>query len=62
MQKRINTGEESIDRLTSASICTAIGERLRRNLSTENSQLPSHLQKLIDEMQRQDDENAPPKR
>ncbi|MDB5655193.1 MAG: hypothetical protein JWQ94_2806 [Tardiphaga sp.] len=58
MQKRITDGDQSIDRQTSASICTAIGERLRRNLTVEDSQLPSHLQTLLDEMQRQDRENA----
>ena len=59
MQKRITPSDPSIDRLTSASICTAIGERLRRNLTPESSQLPSHLQALLDEMQRQDRENSP---
>jgi hypothetical protein len=58
MQKRITDNEQAIDRMTSASICTAIGERLRRNLTPEQTELPSHLQALLDEMQRQDRENA----
>ena len=58
MQKRITDNEQAIDRMTSASICTAIGERLRRNLVPEKTELPSHLQTLLDEMQRQDRANA----
>jgi len=58
MQKRITDDKQAIDRVTSASICTAIGDRLRRNLTPESDQLPSRLQTLLDEMQRQDRENA----
>jgi hypothetical protein len=58
MQKRITDDEQAIDRMTSASICTAIGERLRRNLASEKTEMPSHLQALLDEMQRQDEKNA----
>jgi hypothetical protein len=58
MQKRITDDEHSIDRSTSASICTAIGERLRRSLASETQDMPSHLQALLDEMQRQDEVNA----
>ena len=58
MQKRITDDEQAIDRTTSASICTAIGERLRRNLASETSDMPSYLQALLDEMQRQDEANA----
>ncbi|MDB5616419.1 hypothetical protein [Tardiphaga sp.] len=58
MQERIYDDEPSIDRVTSASICTAIGQRLRRNLTLEATELPSHLQALLDEMQRQDSDNA----
>ncbi|SEH97508.1 MULTISPECIES: hypothetical protein [unclassified Tardiphaga] len=52
----INDGEEHIDRTTSAAICNAIGERLRRDVGPDNA-LPSHLQMLIDQM-RQQDENT----
>jgi hypothetical protein len=53
-----NDGDEHLDRTTSAAICNAIGERLRRDLGPENDALPSGLQALLDEMQRQDDENS----
>jgi len=58
MQKRITDDEQAIDRATSTSICTAIGERLRRSLASEPTEMPSHLQALLDEMQRQDEANA----
>ena len=58
MQNRITDSEEQIDRMTSASISNAIGERLRRSLPPENTALPSRLQALLDEMQRQDRANA----
>lgn len=57
MQKRITGKEQAIDRRTSASICTAIGERLRRNMAGEKTEIPSHLQSLLDEMRRQDEAN-----
>ncbi len=44
---------ELIDRATSTSICRAIGERLQQNLGPE-SPMPSRLQRLIDEMHRQE--------
>jgi hypothetical protein len=58
MQKRITGDEMAIDRTTSASIRTAIGDRLRRNLTSEDSAMPSHLQGLLDEMRLQDEANA----
>jgi hypothetical protein len=58
MQHRITDNEEHIDRATSASICNAIGERLRRNLLPDSTPLPSRLQALLDEMRRQDRQNA----
>jgi hypothetical protein len=58
MQKRIDRSEATIDRMTSASICNAIGERLRQSLRPEASDLPSRLQLLLDEMQRQDHRNG----
>jgi hypothetical protein len=58
MRDRINERHEQIDRVTSVSICNAIGERLRRSLDTESSVLPTRLQQLLDEMQRQDRANA----
>jgi hypothetical protein len=49
-----NQISEEIDRPTSRSICRAIGERLRQNLRPENSELPSGLRNLMDELRRQD--------
>ena len=50
-----NDGEDHIDRATSAAICNAIGERLRRDIGPDDDALPSHLQMLIDQMRQQDD-------
>jgi hypothetical protein len=55
MSDRINQISEQIDRATSRSICRGIGERLQQNLRPENSALPTHLEKLMDELRRQDD-------
>ena len=51
----INHGEEHIDRTTSVAICNAIGERLRRDIGSDDDTLPSHLQTLIDRMRQQDE-------
>jgi hypothetical protein len=51
-------GDEHLDRNTSAAICNAIGERLRRDLGPDAQSLPSGLQALMDEMQRQDAEGT----
>jgi hypothetical protein len=51
---RINESSEQIDRATSRSICRGVGERLRQDIRPENSELPSHLRQLMDELQRQD--------
>lgn len=59
MTARVNQSpEHSIDRTTSTSICNAIGERLRQNLVPTAEGLPSHLQSLLDQMRRQDRDNA----
>ncbi|MES2028378.1 MAG: hypothetical protein V4477_04300 [Pseudomonadota bacterium] len=56
MQNQLtNDGEDHIDRTTSAAICNAIGERLRRDIGPDDDALPSHLQMLIDQMRQQDD-------
>jgi len=57
MSNRINESSEQIDRATSRSICRGVGERLQQNLRPENSELPIHLQHLMDELQRQDRRN-----
>lgn len=53
MPNRITMSREPIDRATSASICRAIGERLELHLGPETP-LPPALQRLIDEMHRQE--------
>ncbi|KIZ42756.1 MULTISPECIES: hypothetical protein [Rhodopseudomonas] len=45
---------ETIDGVTSRSICGAIGERLRRNLRPDDSELPPSMQRLLLEMQQQE--------
>jgi hypothetical protein len=54
---RINESSEQIDRTTSRSICRGVGERLRQDLRPENSELPTHLRHLMDELQRLDRRN-----
>jgi hypothetical protein len=56
MSDRINESEQ-MDRATSRSICRAVGERLQKDLCPENSELPSQLQYLMEELQRQDRRN-----
>jgi hypothetical protein len=53
-----NEKEHKLDHTTTASICSAVGERLRRHLVPEISALPSRLQQLLDEMKRRDRETA----
>ena len=57
MSNRINESSEQIDRATSRSICRGVGERLQRDIRPETSELPSDLQHLMDELQRQDRRN-----
>jgi hypothetical protein len=45
---------EQIDRKTSRSICHAVGERLQQHLRPVESELPSHLAHLMDELRKQD--------
>lgn len=54
MQDQSSDSQAQIDRATSTSIRRAIGERLRQSLQPETVGLPSRLQHLLDEMQRQD--------
>jgi hypothetical protein len=56
MMSRINDDSEEIDRKTSRSICDAVGERLQESLHPEPSRLTSHLEHLLDELRRRDDE------
>lgn len=45
---------EGIDRKTSRSICDAVGERLQNHIRPPESELPSHLEHLMDELRKQD--------
>jgi hypothetical protein len=56
MNSRINDNSEQIDRKTSRSICDAVGERLQQNLRPDSSRLSSHLQHLMDELRRRDND------
>jgi len=53
----LNESSEEIDRPTTRSICRAIGERLQQNLRPEDSELPSGLRNLMEELRRQDRHN-----
>jgi hypothetical protein len=57
MNSRINEISETIDRATSRSICDAVGERLQRSLKPDALQPSSHLEHLMDELRRRDQEN-----
>jgi hypothetical protein len=57
MNSRINEISETVDRATSRSICDAVGERLQQSLRPEALQPSSHLEHLIDELRRRDQEN-----
>ena len=59
MNSRITEYNEGIDRKTSRSICDAVGEQLQRTLRPESSHLSSHLQHLMDELRRRDNEGRP---
>lgn len=56
MNGRITDSFQTIDRKTSRSICDAVGERLQQSLRPETTGLSPHLQHLMDEMRRRDDE------
>ena len=58
MNSRIPDTSERIDRKTSRSICEAVGERLQRNLRPEAASLPTHLERLMDELRKQDANNC----
>jgi hypothetical protein len=53
----MNQSNEQIDRATSRSICRGVGERLQQDFRPEYSELPSHLQHLMDELRQQDRRN-----
>ena len=49
-----------IDGKTSRSICDAVGERLQRELRPETSRPSVHLQYLLDELRRRDEDSRLP--
>ena len=57
MDSRITDNSEMLDRKTSRSICDAVGERLQQNLRPDSLLPSSHLQHLMDELRRRDDED-----
>ncbi len=57
MNSRITDNSEKFDRKTSRSICDAVGERLQQNLRPDSLLPSSHLQHLMDELRRRDDEH-----
>ena len=57
MASRISEISETIDDATSRSICDAVGERLQRSLRPDALQPSSHLDHLVDELRRRDQEN-----
>jgi hypothetical protein len=59
MNSRISDSSEPIDRETSRSICDAVGERLQQNLPPESAHLSSHLQHLLDELRKRDNDGRP---
>jgi hypothetical protein len=56
------TAKESveIDRKTSRSICDGVGERLQQELRPETSRPSVHLQYLLDELRRRDQDSGLP--
>jgi hypothetical protein len=60
MNSRITENSEQIDRKTCRSICDAVGERLQQDLHPVSSRLSTHLEHLMDELRRRDQENRPP--
>jgi hypothetical protein len=56
MNSRITDNSEQIDRKTSRSICEAVGERLQQDLRPEASRFSSHIEHLMDELRRRDNE------
>jgi hypothetical protein len=56
MNSRITDTSEQIDRKTSRSICEAVGERLQQDLRLERSRFSSHIDHLMDELRRRDNE------
>jgi hypothetical protein len=50
----INRMSDHIDHKTARSICDDVDDRLQRELSLEISPLPPYLERLIDELRKQE--------
>jgi hypothetical protein len=59
MNSLFSDNSEPIDRKTSRSICDAVGERLQQNLPAEPAPPSSHLQHLLDELRKLDNDGRP---
>jgi hypothetical protein len=57
MNGRSGDDNVNIDRLTSRTICDAVGERLQQSLRPDALQPSSHLQHLLDELRRRDEQS-----
>jgi hypothetical protein len=57
MISRITDTAEQIDGKTSRSICDAVGERLQQSLRPDSLRPSSHLQHLMDELRKRDNDN-----
>ena len=49
-----NRISDHIDHKTARSICDEVGDRLQQNLSLEASPLPPYLERLVDELRKQE--------
>jgi hypothetical protein len=56
MNRSVTDNSAQIDHRTSRAICDAVGERLQQDLRPESSRLSSHLEHLLDELRRRDNE------
>lgn len=56
MNSPITDNSEGIDRKTSRSICDAVGERLAQSLRPDAMGPSSHLEHLMDELRRRDED------
>jgi hypothetical protein len=54
MNGRATEPREPIDHRTSRSICDAVGERLQQDLRPQSVASSSHLERLLEELRRQD--------
>ena len=60
MPNRINADTPPMDHRTSAAVCDGIGERLRDVLRPSVTELPPHLQELMERLHQLDTADAPP--